>query len=118
MNFPALKNTKKLFLVSPSMSGVISLPYLFNPSNGLAGFVAVAPVGGPDPANTANFKKVKTPTLIVFGENDRNLGVKGAQNMANIPDHEQVMVPNGKHPCYLDDPELWHRSLIQFVKSH
>ena len=41
------------------MSGGISLPYLFNRGNEkLAGFIAVAPVGGPDPANVANFKKV------------------------------------------------------------
>ena len=50
------------------MSGGISLPYLFNRGNEkLAGFIAVAPVGGPDPANVANFKKVTGRLEISWG---------------------------------------------------
>ena len=37
--------------------------------------------------------------------------------MKNTPNHEIVMIPNGKHPCYLDDPELWHKSIINFINA-
>ena len=101
------------------MSGGISLPYLFNRGNEkLAGFIAVAPVGGPDPANVVNFKKVQVPLQIVYGELDKNLGVKGMKVMKNAPNHEVVMIPNGKHPCYLDDPDLWHKSIINFINAN
>ena len=44
LNFPSLRNSK-LVIVSPSMSGTISLPYLFERESKISGFVAVAPVG-------------------------------------------------------------------------
>ena len=101
------------------MSGGISLPYLFNRGNSkLAGFIAVAPVGGPDPSNIEKFKKVEVPLQIVYGEEDKNLGVKGAKVMQNAPNHEIVVIPNGKHPCYLDNPDLWHEKLISFIERH
>ena len=57
------------------------------------------------------------PTLIYYGENDVGLGKKGAKYLSQIPDHEIVVVPNGKHPCYLDDPVMWHKNLVSFVKK-
>ena len=27
----------------------------------------------------------------------------------------QLVIPNGSHPAYLDNPELWHEELIKFV---
>jgi len=108
-----------LFILSPSMSGGISLPYLFNRGNEkLAGFIAVAPVGGPDPRNVEKFERVEIPVQIVYGEEDGNLGVKGMKVMKSVPNHEIVMIPGGKHPCYLDDPDLFHTSIIKFMQDN
>lgn len=101
------------------MSGGISLPYLFNRGNEkLNGFIAVAPVGGPDQRNVENFERVQVPLLIVYGENDKNLGVKGMKVMSSVPNHEVVMIPDGQHPCYLDNPELFHSSIVKFMQQH
>ncbi len=27
------------------------------------------------------------------------------------------IIPNGSHPCYLDDPKLWNSLLLNFVSE-
>ena len=98
------------------MSGSISLPYLFERQSKLSAYVPVAPVSA-NQHTAAEYKKIQIPTLIVYGEKDLGLGRKGATYLSNIPNSKELVIPNGKHPCYLDDPELWHKNLIQFVKS-
>ena len=96
------------------MSGQVALPYVVQ-NNDLAGFVAVAPVGANEYGD--RFPNVRVPTLIYYGENDLGLGKRGAEFLSKIPNHQTVVVPNGKHPCYLDDSELWHTTLINFISS-
>ena len=103
-------------LVSPSMSGAYSLPFLFEKPERLAGFVPVAPVGT-ERFPTEKFESLQVPTLVIYGQLDRGLGVKSAAKLTKIPNSETLVIPNGKHPCYLDDPDLFHEKLIAFVKS-
>ena len=103
-------------LVSPSMSGAYALPFLFEKSERLAGYVPVAPVGTeryPD----EKFERLNVPTLVIYGELDRGLGTKSAKKLEKIPNSETLVIPNGKHPCYLDDPDLFHKKIIAFVQS-
>jgi len=102
-------------LVSPSMSGSLALPYLFSENESLIGFVAVAPVGASEYAN--QYANIKIPALIYYGEKDLGLGKRGAEFLSKIPNSKTVIVPNGKHPAYLDDPDLWHTTLLKFIST-
>ena len=62
--------------------------------------------------------KIKYPSKIIYGENDTTgYGKEGAEILQNIPGSETVIFKNGSHPCYLDNPELWHKTLLSFIRS-
>jgi abhydrolase domain-containing protein 14 len=74
-------------VVSPSMSGTYSLPVLFDQPQLFAGFVAVAPVGTKG-WSTAQWENMSVPTLIVYGEHDKAIGIPGLQFLELAPSHE------------------------------
>ena len=61
-----------------------------------------------------SLQTMKTPTLIVFGERDP-LKQRLLPLLEKIPNHQTVIIPRGSHPCYLDNPQIWHSSLISFL---
>uniref|UniRef100_A0A3B1KJA3 AB hydrolase-1 domain-containing protein n=1 Tax=Astyanax mexicanus TaxID=7994 RepID=A0A3B1KJA3_ASTMX len=50
------------------------------------------------------YRDVQVPTLIVYGDQDTQLGEVSLKNLTG-------------HPCYLDDPETWHKSILEFLKT-
>lgn len=56
------------------------------------------------------------PALIVFGEMDR-MGAKASSLLQAIPESRLFVVPGASHPCYLDDPELFHKELLGFLQD-
>ncbi|XP_053381475.1 putative protein-lysine deacylase ABHD14B isoform X2 [Mercenaria mercenaria] len=106
----------KPVIVSPSMSGGFSLPYLFKYPGSVRGFVPVAPVGTGD-FTPEDYKKLKIPTLVIYGEKDKRLGVDSKKNLENLPERTIVEVPGAGHPCYIDNPEFFHEFFIKFLKS-
>eukprot|EP01024_Parvocaulis_polyphysoides_P065248 TRINITY_DN7607_c0_g2_i2.p1 TRINITY_DN7607_c0_g2~~TRINITY_DN7607_c0_g2_i2.p1 ORF type:complete len:263 (-),score=37.27 TRINITY_DN7607_c0_g2_i2:209-934(-) len=102
----------KTILVSPSMSGTYAVPYINAGGQGLDGWVAAAPnLMGLSPTNQM---ESSLEVLAFYGEND--------PRMQDIPmltksfsKTTQVVVPNGPHPAYLKDPELWHKSLKELA---
>jgi len=103
-------------VVSPSMSGAFALPLLVSRPDLFGAFVPVAPV------YTARYSseiymRTRVPTLIVVGDLDTNLGVISVKNLKNLPWHKIVTLPNSRHPAYLDQPEMWHQSLIEFLQN-
>ncbi|XP_077488584.1 putative protein-lysine deacylase ABHD14B isoform X1 [Amblyomma americanum] len=125
-------------IVSPSLSGQLSLPFLIKHWQQMAGYVPVAPVGwnvleqvqcdtGDAPVDKSavhpplqvhlpkqipNLSCIKVPTLVVFGEHDR--GTSSAM-LHLLPNSVAVEVPHGRHPAYLDNPNLWHQALYNFL---
>ncbi|XP_037280472.2 putative protein-lysine deacylase ABHD14B [Rhipicephalus microplus] len=125
-------------IVSPSMSGGLSLPFLIKHWQKMAGYVPVAPVGTnallqvqcdtadapvdvsqvyaklrayvPNPV--PNLSCIKVPTMVVFGEHDRG---SSSAILNLLPNSVAVEIPNGRHPAYLDDPKLWHQALYNFL---
>uniref|UniRef100_A0A8W8L3T8 Abhydrolase domain-containing protein 14A n=1 Tax=Magallana gigas TaxID=29159 RepID=A0A8W8L3T8_MAGGI len=78
-------------IVSPSMSGSYSLPFLFM-----------------DPANI--------PTAIVYGENDRSVGPVSTTNLKNLPDHDELhMIKGAGHAAWKNKPEEFHLILYKFL---
>ena len=55
--------------------------------------------------------------MIVYGELDRSLGLSSAKDLKPIPTSTVPQVlPGAKHPAYLDQTDLWHKLLINFIK--
>lgn len=111
---------KKPVIISPSMSGSFSLPYLFkDPGKVLErarGFVPVAPVG----TNTYTKEQceaLKLPTLIIYGDKDKSLGPTSAEKLRNIPDSQVLIYKDSGHPAYLSRPEDFHKDLHKFFLS-
>ena len=55
-------STKKLILVSPSMSGRFSIPFILNSPENVAGYIPVAPITVFD-YSKEKFSSIKTKTL-------------------------------------------------------
>jgi len=109
-------NSIKPVIVSPSMSGGWSLPFIEKNQDLIRGFVPVAPV------QTSNYKdffaqKMKVPTMIVYGERDTGLGTGSYNDLKNIQTSTKPQIlKEAKHPAYLDQPKEWHTLLYNFLK--
>jgi 3-oxoadipate enol-lactonase len=61
--------------------------------------------------------KVRTPTLVICGEQDRATTPDKAQNIARaIPGAELVMIPGAGHMSALEAPERVNKVLLPFVE--
>lgn len=104
----------KPVLVSPSMSGRYSLPLITSNPEILSGFVAVAPVG--IMAYQQQLSIVSIPTLAIWGEKDTVIPPSHADILVKkIKNCQKFVIQNAKHPCYLDDPDAFHRALLTFI---
>ncbi|KAK8746652.1 hypothetical protein OTU49_017123 [Cherax quadricarinatus] len=103
-------------VVSPSFSGVYSLPLLALQSHELDGFVPIA-VDATDEIPVQFLQNLMVPTLIISGEKDQGLGHTSRDDLLNIPSSQHVEIPGAKHPAYLDDPILFHTLLYNFINQ-
>lgn len=60
---------------------------------------------------------LQVPTLIVYGDQDTQLGEQSLRNLSNLANHRVVVMKGAGHPCYLDDPDTWHKALTDFLQS-
>lgn len=109
----------EVVLVSPSMSGRYSLDYLSrHPSDRLAGFVPVAPVGIDDYTRPPSAAPV--PTLAIWGSKDPSYSVARTQRLveeSRAPDGESrsEVIDGASHACYDDHPEAFRDLLVGFL---
>ncbi|CAI5767090.1 Abhydrolase domain containing 14A [Podarcis lilfordi] len=101
-------------LISSSMSGRYSIPFLLASGEQLKGFVPIAPVGTKD-FTSQQYQQVKIPTLIIYGERDTGLGTQSLQSLQQIPQSRVVMLLGAGHACYLDKPQEFHKALLNFL---
>nr|XP_060621822.1 putative protein-lysine deacylase ABHD14B [Anolis sagrei ordinatus] len=103
-------------VISPSLSGMYSLPFLFQHSDLFKAYVPVAPICT-DKFPATRYAGVKVPTLIVYGDQDAQLGEVSLNNLKNLPNHKVMLMKGAGHACYLDKPDEWHLGLLDFLKS-
>lgn len=101
-------------MISPSMSGQFSIPFVMLHSQRLKGFVPIAPVGT-NAYSAEQYQKIQTPTLVVYGEMDTNLGAQSLNNLRHLPHHSISKIPAARHACYLDEPQKFHDALLDFL---
>ncbi|XP_062508045.1 putative protein-lysine deacylase ABHD14B [Corticium candelabrum] len=107
---------KYFVIISPSMSGRYSLPFVTSgDTRGLVGFVPVAPGG------VASFKSkmpsVDVKTLYVRGENDKSLGVTAWSVLREIKGAADYVMKGAGHACYMDNPDEFHKVLLKFLEQ-
>ncbi|XP_061583318.1 protein ABHD14B [Cololabis saira] len=103
-------------VISPSLSGMYSLPFLMEHQAVIRAYIPIAPICT-DKFTTEQFQSVKVPTLIVYGDQDAQLGEQSLRNLSNLANHRVVVMKGAGHPCYLDDPDTWHKALTDFLKT-
>ncbi|XP_008317809.1 putative protein-lysine deacylase ABHD14B [Cynoglossus semilaevis] len=101
-------------VVSPSLSGMYSLPFLTQHQDLVRAYVPVAPICT-EKYTAEQYQRVQVPTLIVYGDQDAQLGEESRRNLSNLTNHSVVVMKGAGHPCYLDDPDTWHRVLTEFL---
>uniref|UniRef100_A0A0P4WAI7 Protein ABHD14A n=1 Tax=Scylla olivacea TaxID=85551 RepID=A0A0P4WAI7_SCYOL len=108
-------DANKPILVSPSMSGGFSIPFITQNPESLSGYVPVAPVG--TKKGRAKYRELQVPTLIIYGEKDTGLGHLSRDDLSNIPTSQAVELPGARHPAYLDQTNIFHTLLYNFIKQ-
>ncbi|CAL4130559.1 unnamed protein product, partial [Meganyctiphanes norvegica] len=99
-------------LLSPSMSGGFSIPFLLKFPDALSGYVPVAPVGSNSVVSKAS--QLALPTHVI--QNVKNRGLY-SDHFFKIAMSHAVELPNAGHPAYLDQPKMFHTLLYNFIKQ-
>lgn len=103
-------------LVSPSLSGMYSLPLVATHPDKLAGFVPVAPVGITSYKDPLQGNPL--PTLAIWGSNDHIVPVEQADLLCQLLPHaRKVLLTDAGHACYLRATTEFHAHLLQFVQE-
>lgn len=103
-------------LVSPSMSGGYSLPFIARDAKKLSGFVAVAPVG----INRYQeaIAGISLPVLAIWGSNDRIVPPKYADLLVELfPQAKKVILLDAGHACYMKATSAFHQHLFAFLEE-
>ena len=80
-----------------------------------AGFVPVAPGTAAD-YSTEEFAGVtEVPALVVYGQKDSK-GTRVSKILSAIPGSHLIMIKGASHPAYLDEPDLFHEHLLEFLE--
>jgi len=101
-------------VVSPSRSGNVSFPLILDHPEMVSGYVPIAPVGVKEYA--PKLKPSPVPALVIWGDSDRLFKPAMAKTLAaSFKKSEVVILPNAKHPAYLDQPKMFHEALLKFL---
>lgn len=103
-------------LVSPSMSGAVSLPFVLDRSDAVLGYVPIAPAGIAPYQD--RLPEVHVPTLILWGSADAVVPLARGEALARaIPGSRLSVFDGASHPCYLEQAGRFHAELIDFARA-
>lgn len=103
-------------IVAPSFSGEYALPVVSEHPSDFTAFVAPASIGIPE--NAGALKGTSLPFLIIWGDNDPIVPLENAHILDSVlADSEVVILPEGGHPTYLNQPDAFHRHLVRFLEK-
>ncbi len=65
-----------------------------------------------------DFKKINQPTLIVWGENDKETPLKQGKEIHKlIPNSDLQIIENAEHFCFLEKPEEVSNEILSWLKE-
>jgi abhydrolase domain-containing protein 14 len=101
-------------LLGPSMGGRIALEFTLANQDLVSGLILVGAVGIQE--NKERLKDISLPCLAIWGEADSISPLaNGHLLQQGIKDAELTVIQGAAHPCYLDQPDEWHRILLRFL---
>ena len=101
-------------LLGPSMGGRIALEFTLANQDLVNGLILVGAVGVQE--NKERLKDISLPCLAIWGEKDSISPLaNGHLLQQGIKDAELTVIQGASHPCYLDQPDEWHRILLRFL---
>ena len=104
-------------LVGPSMSGRISLDFALEQPESVGGLVLIGAVGVGEKSELLD--KIRVPCLIVWGSQDPVAPLDHGRLLhQKIHGAELRVFENAGHPCYLDQPDLWHEEFLAFLRKN
>ena len=104
----------RAILLGPSMGGRIALEFTLANPGLVAGLVLVGAVGVLE--NQERLQELSLPCLAVWGGEDTISPLaNGLLIEQGIKDAELTIIAGAPHPCYLDQPDEWHRILLGFL---
>ncbi len=108
---------KKPVLIGPSMGGRISLSFALDHPDLVGGLVLIGCVRIEDDVDRLH--TIKVPTFVVWGDRDPIAPLSNAHVLnREITGSKLLIMENAKHACYLEQPELWHKELLGFLKAN
>ena len=75
------------------------------------------------PALSGRLKDIRVPTLVLVGEDDRNMTSEINHRMssdilaAGIPNSKLVVLPNERHSYFFANPDAAHKAIREFLKE-
>nr|XP_054750895.1 putative protein-lysine deacylase ABHD14B [Lytechinus pictus] len=108
---------KQAVIISPSMSGSFSIPFLKSNEAAFKAYVPVAPVGT-SKISDEEYNNIEVPTLIIYGEKDESLGLESLKALKNLKNNEIVMLKDAGHTAYLDKPLEFHHHFLKFCDKY
>ena len=106
----------KPVLVCPSMSGRIGIEFAIAHPDMLGGLVLIGAVGVKE--NKGNLAEINIPSLIVWGGEDTISPIENGHLLhQEIKDSNFFVIDSASHPCYLEQPVIWHQELLNFLKA-
>ena len=109
---------RKVVLLGPSLSGVISLIFGTKHPDQVSGLILVGSAGPEVEELKPKMGLLDLPTLLVWGEKDVVAPIDVAKDIqSSIKGSELFVIEGGSHPCYLDDPQSFNRKLIEFLRT-
>ena len=104
-------------LVGPSMSGKVCLDFVLQRPDLVGGLVLIGAVGVRE--KSEQLHTIDVPCLVLWGGKDRVAALGFGQILKEkIPGAKLVVFEDASHPCYLDEPYLWHNELLAFLKRN
>ena len=104
-------------LIAPSKTGSYAMPVVLRGGHPLRGFVAISP-SDTQQFTSKEYRILQTLTLILQGSNDQlPPSLDALENLKQIPNKEVVELQNAGHDCYVDQPDTFHRVLLNYLKS-
>jgi len=110
------KTSGKPVLLGPSMGGRIALEFALDHPEHVGALILVGAVGIKD--NQGRLAGLQLPTLLVWGGEDQISPLADSDILLdNIAGSSRVVLDGAPHPCYLDQPENFHRAILDFLAS-
>ncbi|CAG0883912.1 unnamed protein product [Cyprideis torosa] len=108
---------RPVVVVAPSMSGTYAFPLLIQHPEYFRGFVPVAAVASTVLTSDSKLMaQIIVPTLAIHGQKDSPVNVKNSQKFQKLKFGVVKEIPDARHPAYLDNPQLFHTLLKNFIQ--